>query len=418
VTISSPLEANHQGTWAIRAARVFDSQTLHSGSPLVLISGSTIVGLDTTRTCPSADLETTDLGDVTLLPGLIDSHVHLAFDPQVKSKQDILHEDLEVVMERMRRNAQAQLRSGVTSIRDLGDVQYLSLALRDRYSSTSQIGPEIVASGPPITPTRGHCWFLGGEADGVEGLRVAVGERVSRGADVIKIMATGGAITPGWRPHESQYAREELEAATRSAHEMGRPIVAHAHGPQGITDAVTAGVDGIEHGSFFTADGIDLVWETVEAMANAGTFVGATEAWLPEGPMLAPHLAERLNQRSENFYRMHRRGVRIVCCSDSGVGPRKPHGILPRGAIHFGSIGFSNSEALASVTSLAAQACGLEHRKGRIAPQYDADLLAVAGNPLHCLDSLLDVRAVFRNGQRVPLDGVSVSAWGLIHKLD
>jgi imidazolonepropionase-like amidohydrolase len=160
-------------------------------------------------------------------------------------------------------------------------------------------------------------------------------------------------------------------------------------------------MDGIEHGSFFTEDGVEPDWRTVDAMVKAGTFVGATEALLPEGEMVAPHVAERIEQRCANFARMHRGGVRLVCCSDAGVIPRKPHGVLPWGIIHLASIGLTNVEALASATTVAAEACGVADRKGRIAAGYDADLVAVAGNPLHQLEALLDVRAVIRMGRLV-----------------
>jgi imidazolonepropionase-like amidohydrolase len=341
-----------------------------------------------------------DLGDVTLLPGLVDAHVHLAFDPDSPTKhQELVDEDDATVLARMRRHAVQHLRAGVTTVRDLGDRDYLALALRDEHAGP-EAGPEIIAAGPPITRTRGHCWFLGGEADGIAGLQAAIAERVTRGADVVKVMATGGVITPGWGPHESQYTVEELAAATDAAHAAGKPITAHAHGPRGIADAVAAGVDGIEHGSFFTQDGVEPDWRTVDAMVQAGTFVGATEVFLP-GEALPTYVAGRLEQRSTNFVRMHRAGVRIVCCSDAGVGPRKPHGGLPWGIIRLGSFGLTNVEALASATTVAAEACGVANRKGRIAAGYDADLVAVAGNPLHRLDALLDVRAVIRMGQLV-----------------
>jgi imidazolonepropionase-like amidohydrolase len=394
-------------TFAIRAARVFDGETLHGGFPLVVIDGTRIATVDSTTACPSGDLQVLDLGDVTLLPGLIDAHVHLAFDPDSTSKhQAIVDEDNPTILTRMRRHALQQLRAGVTTVRDLGDRNYLAVALRDEYSAEPEAGPDIVAAGPPITRSRGHCWFLGGEADGIASLRAAVAERVTRGVDVIKVMATGGVITPGWGPHESQYTFEELAAATETAHALGKPITAHAHGPRGITDAVAAGVDGIEHGSFFTEDRVEPDWRTVDAMVKAGTFVGATEAFLPEGEMFAPHLAERLEERSANFARMHREGVRLVCCSDAGVSPRKPHGVLPRGVIHLGSIGLTNVEALASATTVAAEACGVADRKGRIASGYDADLVAVAGNPLHHLEALLHVQAVIRMGRLVQSEQV------------
>jgi imidazolonepropionase-like amidohydrolase len=395
--------------FAIRAARVFDGRAVYRDSPLVVVDGSSIAAVDRATACPSADLRVLDLGDVTLLPGLIDAHVHLAFDPESASNHEtIVNEDNPTILTRMRRHARQHLRAGVTTVRDLGDRDYLAVALRTEFSAEPEAGPEIVAAGPPITRRRGHCWFLGGEAEGIAGLQAAVAERVARGVDVVKVMATGGVTTPGWGPHESQYTFEELSAATEAAHALGRPITAHAHGARGITDAVAAGVDGIEHGSFFTEDGVEPDWRTVDAMVQAGTFVGATEALLPEGEMLAPHVAQRLEQRWANFARMHRRGMRLVCCSDAGVIPRKPHGVLPWGIIHFGSIGLTNVEAIAAATTVAAEACGIADRKGRIAAGYDADLLAVAGNPLDDLEALLDVRAVIRMGRLVGSDQLGI----------
>ncbi|RSO03257.1 amidohydrolase [Streptomyces sp. WAC 06783] len=387
-----------QRIWAIRAARLFDGHALRAGRPLVLIEGSRIAGVDMTGAAPSADLRVVDLGDATLLPGLIDSHVHLAFDPDDRSKEAMADEDDHTTLTRMRRHAGQHLRAGVTTVRDLGDRRFLALSLRDHYTAGNETGPEIVAAGPPITRTRGHCWFLGGEADGVAAVEAAVEERIARGVDVVKVMATGGVTTPGWGPHQSQYSLDELAAVTRTAHAHGKAVTAHAHGRQGMADAVAAGVDGLEHASFFTEDGVEPDWKTVAAVVEAGIFIGATEAWLPTGAMVAPHMAERVVQRAANFARMHREGARLVCCSDAGAGPRKPHGVLPYGIIHFGSLGLTHAEALASATSLAAQACGLAHRKGRIAVGYDADLIAVPGNPLQHLETLLDIRTVIRAG--------------------
>jgi hypothetical protein len=120
----------------------------------------------------------------------------------------------------------------------------------------------VLVAGPPITPTRGHCWFLGGEADGLDALLRAVAERASRGVDVVKIMATGGMLTPGRALHESQYPRHELAAVTDATHRAGLPLTAHAHGPRGIADAVAVGVDGVEHCSFVGSTGIEPDWST------------------------------------------------------------------------------------------------------------------------------------------------------------
>jgi imidazolonepropionase-like amidohydrolase len=327
----------------------------------------------------------------------VDAHVHLAFDPTGHPLVDVLGVDDEVLLSRMRSNAARALAAGITTMRDLGDARYLTGRLRSAWTG----GPELLMSGPPITRRGGHCWFLGGEADGVDGVRAAVAQRVAAGVDVIKIMATGGLMTPGFGVHESQYGPAELRAACEAAHDCGLAVTAHAHGPQGIAESVAAGVDGVEHATFLTANGVELDAGTVDRLAAAGVFVGATEAWLPGGPPLPPADVVRLEQCRANVVRMQRAGVRVVCSSDAGVGSRKPPDVLPHGVVLFASLGFSTVEALAAATSVAARACGVGSRKGRLAPGFDADILAVAGDPTTDVRALLDVRAVFRAGRRV-----------------
>ncbi len=390
---------------ALRGARLFDGRDARPGRPTVLVENGCIADVDLTGAEPPAGVAVVDLGDVTLLPGLVDPHLHLAFDPNGDPLRQLLDDSDDVLLARMHRHAQVALRAGITTVRDLGDRGYLGVALRERYRTGGEIGPEVLAAGPPVTPTRGHCWFLGGQADGIDGVRRAVAERAARRVDIVKIMATGGMLTPGFGMHESQYGPAELAAAAAAAHHAGLPITAHAHGPRGIADAVRAGMDGIEHCTFVTATGIEPDWGTVAELAAAGTVVGAAEAWLPDGPPVPPVVAELLDRYLVVLARMHAEGVRIVGGSDAGIGPRKPHDVLPHCAVLFGSIGFSNPEALATLTGHAAAGCGLGHRKGRLLPGFDADLLVVAGDPLRRLDALFDVRAVFRGGIAVPLDG-------------
>jgi len=182
--------------WALRAKRLFDGEVLHTGAPLVVGCGGRISGVDLAGTSVSEELPVTDLGDVTLLPGLIDAHVHLVFDPAGDHVTQMQADPDEVLLQRMHRHAQAALRAGITTVRDLGDRSYLASVLRERYRAQAQAGPEILVAGPPITRSGGHCWFLGGQADTPEELAAAVAERAARGVDVIKVMATGGIITP------------------------------------------------------------------------------------------------------------------------------------------------------------------------------------------------------------------------------
>src|SRR5215475_2623098 len=356
----------HGGRWGLRAGRLFDGDAFHAGAPLVVVCGGRISGVDLAGSGVSPGLPIVDLGNVTLLPGLIDAHVHLAFDPAGDVVTQMQADSDEVLLQRMHRHAQAALQAGITTVRDLGDRSYLALVLRERYVADPKAGPEILVAGPPITRSGGHCWFLGGQADTPEELAAAVAERAARGVDVIKVMATGGVITPGCLPYQSQYGRSELALIADAAHRAGVPVTAHAHGNPGIADAVAAGV-----------------------------YVSTTAAGLPG------ELPAHLVQIGENFARMHRAGVRLVCSSDAGVRPWKPHDSLPHGVIDFGArLGFTSAQALASATSLAAQACAVGDRKGKIAPGYDADLLAVAGNPAADLPAILNTTAVYRAGRR------------------
>ncbi len=372
----------------LRCARLFDGDTLHHGPSTVVIDGGQIVE-------PSDDVPVIDLGDVTLLPGLVDAHVHLAFEPGSDIARDMVEAPREVVLKRMRVHAMQALQAGITTVRDLGDRDYLAIEAREDLP----LGPEILAAGPPITSPGGHCWFLGGEVPADRSALVdAVAERVERGVDVIKIMATGGGITPGSAAHESQYGVDHLRAVVETAHAAGLPVTAHAHGGAGIRDAVRAGVNGIEHGTFLTADGAEPDWATIDEMIAAGVYVGVTAGRMPNGNPLSPKVIAARSFLAD----VRRKGARLVCSSDAGVISDKPHDCLPHGAPEFQVFTqLSAASVLTSVTRMAAESCGVGHRKGRIAPGYDADLLAVRGDPTADLGALTDVAAVFRAGTRV-----------------
>ena len=194
-------------------------------------------------------------------------------------------------------------------------------------------------------------------------------------------MATGGMLTPGRGLHESQYNRAELRAATEAAHDAGLPVTAHAHGGAGIADALAAAVDGIEHATFVTEDAVGYDEGTVDRIAAAGVVVSATEAWLPSDVPFPPAAAHRLETVWQNFLRMHDAGVRLAVSSDAGVGPRKPHDVLPYGAVLFGDLGLSSHAVLTAVTATPAAACGVGDRKARLAAGYDADLLIGRSGP-------------------------------------
>ena len=251
---------------ALRGAWLFDG----TGSalipdPVVVIEGGIIRDVWAGGRVPEAlDGGTViDLPGATILPGLVDTHVHLVFDASADPVGSLARRRDDEAVAAMTAAGRAALRGGVTTIRDLGDYCYLSLGLRGRPDL-----PTIVAAGPPITTPGGHCHYLGGAVvPTCESVRAAVREHASRGVDVIKIMASGGNLTPGSRQDLAQFPPEVLRAAADEAHRLGLPVTAHAHAVAAIADAVAAGVDGMEHVSFWTEEGVDAPAELIRLIA-------------------------------------------------------------------------------------------------------------------------------------------------------
>ena len=384
----------------LRASWLFDGTSdALMANPTVVFDRGTITTVATSLPVPE-DADVIDLGGATLLPGLVDGHVHLAFDASEDPVAHLADRDDAAAFAAMASAARRAARGGVTTVRDLGDRGYLSLGLRDAAAIDRSL-PTIVAAGPPITTPGGHCHYLGGAALGVDGVRAAVREHAERGADVIKIMASGGNLTPGSRPEVAQFGRTELRAAVDEAHRHGLPVVAHAHGTQAIDDALAAGVDGLEHVTFMTADGVDDIPDSVLAgIVNRSVTLGMTFGMAPAAGARPPSaMASRLPALMANATRLYQAGASMIAGTDAGVGPIKPHDVLRWAVGQLTRIGMTPAEALRASTSRAAAVCGLGASKGRLAPGYDADILAIDGDPLTDPDALHRIRAVFVRGK-------------------
>ena len=248
----------------------------------------------------------------------------------------------------------------------------------------------------------GHCHFLGGAAAGVDGLRAAVREHADRGVDVIKVMASGGKMTPGTRTEEPQFALDELRAVVDESHRHGLPVTAHAHGTRPVVDALAAGVDGLEHASFMTSTGVDPVPPDVLATLRAGrTVVGMTTGIEPGPVGPPPDIVALIPALLANARTLVAAGVPIVLGTDAGIAPPKPPDVLRWAVGDLVGVGASPLDALRACTVRAAQVCRLDGRKGRVAPGYDADLLAVDGDPTADPAALHRIRAVWVRGTRL-----------------
>lgn len=387
-------------TTVLRASRLFDGESATLlDNPVLILDGTTVAGVDSAAYPRQGETVVVDFPGATLIPGLIDAHVHLAFDATSDPVKSLAERDDDAVLAAMRIAAKTALRGGITTVRDLGDRDYLSLELRDATDL-----PTIVASGPPLTTVKGHCHFLGGEvAHSPADLRSAVRAHAERGVDVIKIMASGGTMTPGSLQERTQFDRDALRVAVDEAHRHGIPVTAHAHGLQAVLDAVEAEVDGLEHVTFWAADGVDTPgYEVIERIVSRRVALSATAGVLPQAHSVVPaEVSRRMPEIIANFATLHAAGATIVAGTDAGIGPYKPHDVLPYARDRLTAFGMTTVDILRSMTSVAADVCGLGHRKGRLAPGYDADVVVVQGDPMTDLSALHRVVAVYSRGTRV-----------------
>jgi imidazolonepropionase-like amidohydrolase len=378
-------------TWAVRAGRLFDGQSFVDQTTVVVRDGTVI---ELVRDAPG--LVVTDLGDdVTLMPGLVDAHVHLSFDASVDLVAGFEVDDGQL-LQRMRGSAATTLAAGVTTVRDLGDRGCLAVTLAREPDQALT----VLAAGPPLTTPGGHCWFLGGEVADRAEMLAAVQARAEAGCSFVKVMVSGGNITPGSLPWEAQFAVADLKAIVDEAHRLGLRTAGHVHGVSSVAAALDAGFDTLEHATFMTPEGVDPRPELLKQIIDTGTVISATVGAMP-GAAPPPAIAARLAAVLDMMGGLHRDGARIVVGTDAGVGPGKPHGVMPNSLRMLREADVTPEDALAMMTSRSADALGLAGTKGSLKAGADADLLAVHGDPANDPEAMLDVAGVWARGARV-----------------
>jgi imidazolonepropionase-like amidohydrolase len=352
-----------------------------------------------------------DLSTKTILPGLIDSHVHLTGDPGGDFRQEAVDSDEWGVVVGAK-NARITALAGFTTVRDLGSAPYAGFALRDGTAKGFIPGPRILSAGSAISIIGGHgdvsgyrekvnaALDAGNTCTGADQCASRVREMSKRGADVIKITATGGVLSQQGRGLGKHFTDAEMLAIVATAHSLGLKVAAHAHGASGIEGAARAGVDSIEHGTFADAAGL-------KAMKASGSyfvptlmaFTGIRERLGKNifTPTVEAKVRETLSHVGEALKAARALGVPIAFGTDSGV---FEHG---RNAEEFAQLvqygGMSPAEAIASATTVAAKLMGLEGEIGHIAPGYSADIIAVDESPLTNIRTLEKVSFVMARGR-------------------
>ncbi len=404
--LASVVFAQQSKVVAIKAGRVLDVRTGQMiPNAFILIEGERITAVGANVTVP-AGAEVIDLKTMTVLPGLIDSHTHLTFSPANAAssiRQSIPRQALIGA-----RNANITLMAGFTTVRNVGAGGYSDIALRDAINAGDIPGPRIVASGPSLGITGGHCddnylpWEFhhksDGVADGVEGVMAKTREVIKYGANVIKFCSTGGVLSLGDDPKHAEFTFEEMKTIVAEAHRLGRKVAAHAHGGEGLKQAVLAGVDSIEHGTYIDDEGIRL-------MKEKGTYLVPTiylTDWFLENypslglpPQIVTKAKEVMPAMKKNLTHAIQQGVPVAFGTDAAV---YPHGLNAREFAVLVRMGLTPIQAIQTATVHASKLLDRADSIGAVEVGKYADLIAVEGDPTKDVTELERIKFVMKGG--------------------
>ncbi|HLT91516.1 MAG TPA: amidohydrolase family protein [Woeseiaceae bacterium] len=399
----------------IHAGRMIDGASDRpAGATTIRIAGDKITTVERGHAAPGPGDTLIDLSDFTVLPGLMDMHVHLDGQYSADSRlQEFILNEADYALDAAK-YARITLEAGFTVVRNLGDAFNVTVALREAINAGDVPGPLIVTAGKSLASTGGHAdptvgWAstlmgdpgpLEGVVNGADDARKAVRQRYKDGADWIKITATGGVLSVAKSGQNPQFTQEELEAIVSTAADYGMRVAAHAHGTEGMKRAVLAGVASIEHGTFMSD-------EVMRLMRERGTFYVPTivaGAWVAEQAKIDGFFPELVRPKAaaigpvimDTFRRAYNAGVPIVFGTDSAV---SPHGENAKEFALMVEGGMPPMEALQSATSVAARFLGIEDTHGTLAPGKQADVIAVPGDPLEDIRVMERVAFVMKAGR-------------------
>jgi len=395
----------------VRAGRLLDVTTGNtSQNQAIVIEDDKIVSVGPAGEVKAApDSTVIDLPNATVLPGLIDAHTHLTFNPSFG------YETLGISVPRQAligaKNARITLEAGITTVRNVGARGYSDVALRDAINAGDVPGPRMIVSGPALGITGGHCddnllpfdFHATGDgvADGIEAVQHKTREVIKYGADVIKICATGGVMSKGDDPNASQFTLEEMKAIVADAHRLGRKVAAHAHGAQGVRWASEAGVDSIEHGHLMDDAAIATLKKNGTYLVPTLYLVDwhkehAAQTHLPEYTIKKMQMVSEMAQN--NAKKAIAAGVKIGMGTDAAV---YPHGLNAHELAVYVHLGMTPLQAIQTATINDADLLGWSDRIGTIAPGKYADIIAVDGDPLKDVTTLQTVKFVMKGGEVV-----------------
>lgn len=353
--------------------------------------------------------DTYDLQGLTALPGLINLHIHLLMDAGNNPELSLL-EPLPYLALQGAKRMQAMLEAGITTVRDLGGRDYVEMSVKRAFNEGWLPGPRLLVSGKVLTMTGGHGFFIGTEVDGEDEVRKAARYNIKMGADCIKMMATGGVMTAGVDPNNTQLSEVELRAGFEEALKAGKLTASHAQGTAGIKNAIRAGVRTLEHGIFLDDEAIQMMLERnvyLSATLSAPKMIAAFGEAAGVPKFMVDKSKRVMETHMNSFRNAYRAGVKIGCGSDAGT-PFNPHTDLVTEMQLMQEGGMTTLEILRAATYMSAEALKLEQEIGTLTPGKFADILVVEGDPQADLEVLRQPALVLKSGKV----GFKKPGWG------